>query len=152
MFISVSLSQYQRNISSVQELATLEHEVACALSNYKGVRTFFPKFGWQFGLFSSAVLKDLMAVPWLGSASLPCLVTLFDMPNSNRFNILLISIFSEISLSISIFSRTALLITISIFSRIALSIFYRLAISIFSKFADINIQYSIHKSGEKTPK
>ena len=64
-------------------------------------------------------------------------VALFDMPNSNRFDILSISIFSEISfsisisifskmsLSISIYSRTAL--SISIFSRIALSI----SISIF---------------------
>ena len=31
-------------------------------------------------------------------------IALFDMPNSNRFDILSISIFSEISLSISIFS------------------------------------------------
>ena len=49
-------------------------------------------------------------------------VALFDMPNSYQFDILSISIFSEISLSISI----------SIFSKISLSI------SIFSKFADIS--------------
>ena len=48
-------------------------------------------------------------------------VALFDMPNSNRFDILSISIFSEISLSISI----------SIFSKISLSI--SISISIFSK-------------------
>ena len=67
-------------------------------------------------------------------------LALFDMPNSNRFDILSISIFSEISLSI--------LISISIFSKLSLSI----SISIFSKFADIltidiNIQYFIDKSG-----
>ena len=39
-------------------------------------------------------------------------IALFDMPNSNRFNILSISIFSKISLSISIL----------IFSRISISI------------------------------
>ena len=60
-------------------------------------------------------------------------VALFDMPNSYRFNILSISIFSEISLSISIsiFSKISLSISISIFSRTALSI----SISIFSRIA-----------------
>ena len=55
-------------------------------------------------------------------------VALFDMPNSYQFNILSISIFSEISLSISIsiFSKNSL--SISIYSRTALSI----SISIFS--------------------
>ena len=74
-------------------------------------------------------------------------VALFDMPNSNRFDILSISIFSEISLSISIFSkislsifsRTALSISISIFSRIALSISIfckiHLSVSIFNRMA-----------------
>ena len=57
-------------------------------------------------------------------------IALFDMPNSYRFNILSISIFSEISLSISIFSKISL--SISIFSRTALSIsiFFRIALSI----------------------
>ena len=40
-------------------------------------------------------------------------VALFDMPNSYQFDILSISIFSEISLSISIFSK----ISLSIFSK-----------------------------------
>ena len=74
-------------------------------------------------------------------------LALFDMPNSNRFNILSISILYEISLSISIsiFSRTALsiLISILIFSKISLlisisiSIYSRtsLTISIFSRIA-----------------
>ena len=59
-------------------------------------------------------------------------VALFYMPNSNRFNILSISIFSEISLSISIFSKISLSISISIFSRtaLAISIFSRIALSI----------------------
>ena len=59
-------------------------------------------------------------------------LALIDMPNSNRFDILSISIFSEISLSISIsisiFSKNSLSISISIYSRTALSI----SISIFS--------------------
>ena len=46
-------------------------------------------------------------------------VALFDMPNLNRFNILSISIFCEIalsiSISISIFSKITILISISIF-------------------------------------
>ena len=54
----------------------------------------------------------------------------FDMPNSNRYDILSISIFCRIPLSISI--------SISIFSRMAISIsiFFKLSllISIFSKF------------------
>ena len=66
-----------------------------------------------------------------------CALALFDMPNSNRFDILSISIFSEISLSISIFSKISL--SISIFSKISLSIsiFSRtaLSISIFSRIA-----------------
>jgi hypothetical protein len=57
---------------------------------------------------------------------------------------------SPIDIDIDIFQNS--LIDIDIF-RMALSI----SISIFSKFADIstidiNIRYSIHKSGEKTPK
>ena len=81
-------------------------------------------------------------------------IALFDMPNSNRFDILSISIFSEISLSILIFSKISYLLDIDIF-RMALSI--SISISIFSKFADIstidiNIRYFIHKSGQKTPK
>ena len=47
-------------------------------------------------------------------------LALFDMPNSNRFYILLVSLFSEISLSISIFSNISL--SISIYSRTALLI------------------------------
>ena len=43
-------------------------------------------------------------------------IALFDMPNSNRFDILSILISSEISLSISIYSRTALSISILIWS------------------------------------
>ena len=66
-------------------------------------------------------------------------LALFDMPNSNRFDILSISIFSEISLSISIsisiFSKISLSISISIsiYSRTALSI--SISISIFSRIA-----------------
>ena len=54
-------------------------------------------------------------------------LALFDMPNLNRFDILSISIFCKIALtiSISIFSKIA--ISISIFSKITLSI----SISIF---------------------
>ena len=63
-------------------------------------------------------------------------VALFDMPNSNRFDILSISIFSEISLSISIFSEISL--SIAIFSKISFSI------SIFSRSAlSISISISI---------
>ena len=56
----------------------------------------------------------------------------FDMPNSNRFDILSISIFCKIALSISIFSKItiSISISISIFFRIALSI--SISISIFS--------------------
>ena len=61
-------------------------------------------------------------------------LALFDMQNSYRFDILSISIFSEISLSISIFYKISLSISISIsiFSRTALSIsiFSRIALSI----------------------
>ena len=70
-------------------------------------------------------------------------VALFDMLNSNWFDILSISIFSEISLSISIIFRIALsiLILISIFSRIALSIsiFSKMTISISIFFKSVNI-------------
>ena len=69
---------------------------------------------------------------------------LFDMPNSNRFDILSISIFSKISLSISIsiFSKTSLSISISIFTKISLSI--SISISIFFRFAlSISISISI---------
>ena len=63
-------------------------------------------------------------------------VALFDMPNSNRFDILSISIFSKIflSISISIFFRFALSISISIFSKMTISI----SISIFFKSVDIS--------------
>ena len=75
-------------------------------------------------------------------------LALFDMPNSNRYNILSISIFCKIPLSISIYSRKSISISISIsiFSRmtmsisISISIFFKLSlsisipISIFSKF------------------
>ena len=58
-------------------------------------------------------------------------LALFDMPNLNRFDILSISIFSKIalsiSISISIFSKITISISISIFSKITLSI----SISIF---------------------
>ena len=61
-------------------------------------------------------------------------IGLFDMPNSYRFDILSLSIFSEISLSISIsiFSKisSSISISISIFSRTALSI--SISILIFS--------------------
>ena len=80
------------------------------------------------------------------------LIALFDMPNSNRYDILSISIFCKIplsiSISISIYSRKSISISISIsiFSRmtmsisISISIFFKLSlsisipISIFSKF------------------
>ena len=70
---------------------------------------------------------------WLILSSVPeDHVALFDMPNSNWFDILSISIFSEISLSISI----------SIFSKISLSI--SISISIFSKTSlSISILMSI---------
>ena len=45
-------------------------------------------------------------------------LALFNMPNSNQFNISSILIFSEISLSISIFSKISLSNSISIFFRI----------------------------------
>ena len=69
-------------------------------------------------------------------------LALFDMPNSNRYDILSISIFCKIPLSISIFSRKSISISISIFSRMtmSISIFFKLSlsisipISIFSKF------------------
>ena len=75
-------------------------------------------------------------------------LALFDMPNSNRYDILSISIFCKIPLSISIYSRKSISISISIsiFSRmtmsisISISIFFKLSlsisipISIFSKF------------------
>ena len=50
-------------------------------------------------------------------------VALFDMPNSNRFNILAISIFSKISLSISIsiFSKYVL-VDIDIFQNVLVHI------------------------------
>ena len=72
-------------------------------------------------------------------------LALFDMPNLNRFDILSISIFCKIALSISL--------SISIFSKLSLSI----SISIFFKFADIstidiNIRYFIDKSGGKQVK
>ena len=79
-------------------------------------------------------------------------VALFNMPNSNQFDILSISIFSEIflSLSISIFSKISLSISISIFSKISLSITIfskmTISISIFFKSVDIStidIRYSI---------
>ena len=57
-------------------------------------------------------------------------LALFDIPNSNRFDILSISIFSEISLSISIFSKISFSISISIYSRTSISIFSRIALSI----------------------
>ena len=69
------------------------------------------------------------------------IIALFDMPNSNRFDILSISIFSKISLPISIFFRMALSISILIFFKFA-------DISTI----DINIRYSINETGEKTPK
>ena len=61
-----------------------------------------------------------------------------------------IDIFQNSPIDIDIFQNSLIDIDIDIF-RMALMI------SIFSKFADIstidiNIQYSIHKSGEKTPK
>ena len=60
-------------------------------------------------------------------------LVLFDMPNPNRFDILSILIFSKISLSISI--------SISIFSRMSLSM--SISISIFFKFADISQLFQI---------
>ena len=67
-------------------------------------------------------------------------LALFDMQNSYRFDILSISIFSEISLSISIFYKISLSISISI----SISIFSRtaLSISIFSRIA-LSISISI---------
>ena len=58
-------------------------------------------------------------------------LALFDMPNLNRFDILSVSIFCKIalSISISIFSKITLSISISIFSKITLSI--SISISIF---------------------
>ena len=64
------------------------------------------------------------------------LIGVFDMPNPNRYDILSISIFCKILLSISIFLRMAISISISI----SISIFFKLSlsisisISIFSKF------------------
>ena len=89
-------------------------------------------------------MMDLMIASCCSRPSL----ALFDMPNSNRYDILSISIFCKIplsiSISISIYSRKS--ISISIFSRmtmsisISISIFFKLSlsisipISIFSKF------------------
>ena len=67
---------------------------------------------------------------WVGSGVVH--LALFDMPNSNRFDILSISIFFKISLSISI--------SISIFSKMSLSI--SISISIFSKIS-LSISISI---------
>ena len=69
-------------------------------------------------------------------------VALFDMPNLNRFNILSISIFCKIALSISIsiliFSKITISISIliSIFSKMTISIL--ISISIFFKSVDIS--------------
>ena len=70
----------------------------------------------------------------------------FDMPNSYRYNILLILIFSKIPLFISIFSRKLISISISSRKFMSISIFSRkfISISIFSKsvnISTINISY-----------
>ena len=69
---------------------------------------------------------------WVGSGVVH--LALFDMPNSNRFDILLILIFPKISLSISIsisiFSKMSLSISISIFSKMSLSMSISISISI----------------------
>ena len=66
------------------------------------------------------------------------IVALFDMPNSNRYNILSKSIFCQIFLSILIviFSRKSILI--SIFSRMTMSISISISIS-----ASISLKYSL---------
>jgi len=63
-------------------------------------------------------------------------VGVFDMPNPNRYDILSISIFCKIplSISISIFSRMAISISISISIFFKLSLSISISISIFSKF------------------
>ena len=52
-------------------------------------------------------------------------VALFDMPNLNRFDILSISIFCKIALSISIFSKITISISISIFLELPCRYRYR---------------------------
>ena len=64
----------------------------------------------------------------------------FDMPNSYRYNILLILIFSKIPLFISIFSRKLISISISSRKFMSISIFSRKFISI-SIFSKISYQY-----------
>ena len=68
--------------------------------------------------------KSNLSPPFLSDPSL----ALFDMPNLNRFDILSISIFCKIALSISI--------SISIFSNMTISI--SISISIFFKSVDIS--------------
>ena len=73
-------------------------------------------------------------------------VALFDMPNLNRFDILSISIFSKIalsiSISISIFSKITISISISIF--LELPYRYRYDIDIFQNCPiDIDIDIDI---------
>ena len=65
-----ALQKHQQNISSVQ---VLEHLVAYALSHYKGFRTFFPKFVWQFGLliFDFSKRLDGCAMTWICQPALP---------------------------------------------------------------------------------
>ena len=53
------------------------------------------------------------------------LIALFDMPNLNRFDILSISIFCKIALSISIFSKITISISISIFLELPYRYRYR---------------------------
>ena len=61
-------------------------------------------------------------------------IGVFDMPNPNRYDILLLSIFCKIPLSISIFSRMAISISISISIFFKLSLSISISISIFYKF------------------
>ena len=57
----------------------------------------------------------LMGFLMIHKAYGPVSVALFDMPNLNRFDILSISIFCKIALLVSIFSKITISISISIF-------------------------------------
>ena len=68
--------RYHRTRSGHVGLQRLEHPIVYAWLHYKGFNSFFPQsLCGSFDFWSSAFLKDLMAVPWFGSASLLCLVT-----------------------------------------------------------------------------
>ena len=150
--VRLSKAPFQPTVFGSLQNKSADDSVAALAKLYRRLHRLKP----YLCLFALPVCLELTEYVWetIGSH-----LALFDMQNSNRFDILSILIFFKISLSILIFFIIAL--SISIFCQIPLSIsIFRMAlsisisISIFFKFddisiVDINIWYYINKSGGK---